>query len=92
MEIPINSELIIICKEISAENKSIDQWSEIESGDMFQSGCLIGGFDADDKEFCFSFFGEDKSEYWFQLGLSIANKIASGHRPILKGVKVMKDI
>ena len=65
----VNNDFLIICKEILEENKSDDQWAEIESDDMFQQGNYEGGFDATEMEFCFSVY-ENGQEYWFQFPLS----------------------
>ncbi len=65
-----------ICKEIIAENKSIEEWAEIESDDQFQSVIYEGGFDATEMAFCFSVYIE-KQEYWFQLPLKSIHKIHS---------------
>jgi hypothetical protein len=63
-----------ICEQIIDENKSIHEWCEIESDDMFQNGNYIGGFDATEEEFCFSYFFNEK-EYWFQLSIDEIKKI-----------------
>ena len=78
MFIPINKEFIDICKEIKSKELSANQWAEIESDDMFQCGSYVGGFDADEMEFCFSYYGIGQAEYWFQLGLSKIKEIADG--------------
>lgn len=88
MEIPILKELRIICAEIDNKNLDASQWSEIESDDMFQSGNFVGGFDADEQEFCFSYNSPNDIEYWFQFNLEIAKKISQGQSPILTGRKV----
>lgn len=85
MDIPIEDELIDICEEIIEQNKSEQQWAEIESGDMFQSAMFCGGFDADENKFCFSYFSSTGSEYWFQFGLSIAKRIASRSSVTISG-------
>ena len=54
MEIPLEEELVNICREIEAKNFSNSQWAEIESDDMFQTSQFVGGYDADEREFCFS--------------------------------------
>ena len=84
MEIPLTKEFESICGEIKSKSYSIDQWAEIESDDMFQAGDFCGGFDADEKEFCFSFHHQSGTEYWFQFDLSVAVNIANGvHQKIL---------
>ena len=37
---------------------------------MFQSDHYCGGYDADEKAFCFSYYKSSNEEYWFQLTLS----------------------
>jgi len=78
MNIPISHELIAICQEIVEKNYTQNDWARIESSDMFQSSQFCGGFDADEKEFCFSFFPDDSREFWFQFDLGIATQIAGG--------------
>lgn len=73
----IDQELKFICQQISEENKSIEQWNEIESDDMFQNVKYVGGFDATEEEFCFSVYIECK-EYWFQFSLEDAKGISKG--------------
>ena len=85
MDIPIEPELRSICQEIQSKALGLLQWSEIESDDMFQQGNFIGGFDADEKAFCFSYFDQNKSEYWFQFGLETAKEISQGYKPVLAG-------
>jgi len=70
----IEKDFLDICKEIITENKTVAEWAEIESDDMFQSGKYEGGFDATGMEFCFSVYIEDV-EYWFQLSLDTIYKI-----------------
>ena len=85
MNIPIQSELRSICKDIESKNLDLSQWSEIESDDLFQLGDFIGGFDAEEKEFCFSYYAPNKNEYWFQFNHETAKEIALGKMPVLIG-------
>ena len=66
-----------ICQDIIAQNKTDAEWAEIESDDMYQDGPYVGGYNAIEQEFWFSFF-EGGKEYWFGFGLPIAEKIATG--------------
>lgn len=66
-----------LCQGIIDENRSIEQWAEVESDDMFQEGDISGGFDATEMEFCFSVHINDK-EYWFQISLNKLPLIVSG--------------
>lgn len=77
MKHKIDQDLKSVCQQILQENKSIEQWSEIESDDMFQKGNYVGGFDATEEEFCFSVFIDCK-EYWFQCSLEDAKGISEG--------------
>jgi hypothetical protein len=76
MDFQIGEEFVKMCQEIIAENKSPDEWAEIESDDMFQSDNYEGGFEAIEMEFCFSVFVDDV-EYWFQISLEEAERIAA---------------
>lgn len=77
MKHKIHKELRLICKEIVAEDKSIEEWAEIQSCDMFQSDKYCGGFEDIEDEFCFSVYLDD-GEYWFQFPLKDVEGIASG--------------
>ena len=78
MEIKVDDELRQLVERIANEKKSIAEWSEIESDDMYQSTHYVGGFDADEREFCFSFFDDTGAEYWFQFDLNSVNRILDG--------------
>jgi hypothetical protein len=70
--------LISILRLILEEGKSDDEWAEIESDDMFQKEPYVGGYDADEEAFCFSYFSE-KSEYWFQVTLAEISEMVNGN-------------
>lgn len=76
MKHEIEESLRVLCHKILNENKSIEEWSEIESSDMFQEGNYNGGFDSIEEEFCFSVYIDDV-EYWFQFPLEDVPKIIS---------------
>ena len=76
--VPISDEFISLCREIVKENKNLEEWAEIESGDMFQSASFCGGFDADEKEFTFSYYDTKRNEWWFQLPIEKIAKILAG--------------
>lgn len=67
MEIQVTDELVEICRRIVAEDRSEDEWASMESDDMFQTQNYVGGFDATEGAFCFSFFGASRQELWFQM-------------------------
>ena len=73
----IGRPLISILEDIVAENKREEEWAEIESDDMFQNDPYVGGYDADEEAFCFSYFAEDR-EYWFQLTLDEVKSAVAG--------------
>ena len=82
-----NDDFKDIVDDILKENKTIEEWAEIESDDMFQQGSYVGGFDGIEMEFCFSFFEDDGQEYWFQLSLEDIVKCSKGE---ILSVEVMK--
>lgn len=72
-----NEDFEEIVNKILTENKTLEEWAEIESDDMFQEGDYVGGFDGTEMEFCFSVF-ENENEYWFQLPLDDIVKLSNG--------------
>ena len=79
MELNIDDELKHILEEIKEKGLSIKEWSDIESSDMFQTKHYVGGFDSIEKEFCFSFYHDNK-EYYFQLSLTDIDSILSNKK------------
>ncbi|HSF38252.1 MAG TPA: hypothetical protein VLT87_00580 [Thermoanaerobaculia bacterium] len=80
----IDPEFRALCREIAGENRSEEEWAEIESDDMFQSESYEGGFDATEEAFCFSRHADDGQEYWFQLTLSEVQAIAAGEERVIE--------
>ena len=78
MRIQVGDELRRICGQILSEKLSEAEWAARESDDMFQSDTYVGGFDATEKAFCFSYHAADGSESWFQLTLDEVQQIARG--------------
>ncbi len=74
MQHQLKNDFLEIVKRIVNENKTIHEWIEIESSDMFQDGAYVGGFDGIEEEFCFSVYIAD-IEYWFQLSLEEIKKV-----------------
>jgi len=68
-QLKVNKEFKQILNRIKEENKSITEWREIESSDMFQSESFNGGFDATEDKFLFSYYDLDGKEYWFEFSL-----------------------
>lgn len=77
MNLNIDTEFRDICREIVASMYTIEEWTAIESCDMFQTKKYCGGFDADEGELCFSVY-IDNLEYWFQINLPLVTEIAAG--------------
>ena len=84
MNIQFDQKFVDIARHITSESKSLDQWAEIESDDMFQQGDFSGGFDATENEFCFSYENAGK-EFWFQLSLNEITKVAKGEITEVEG-------
>ncbi len=78
MKLTIDSQLKTICSEIQKQNWTINQWSDHESCDWFQTPNYCGGFDATEEEFCFSFYDKNQKEYWFQFALESVEQIIDG--------------
>ena len=78
MKLTPDAEFVEICREIRADNLTVEEWREVESDDMFQSEHFCGGFEEGDDAFCFSYYSPDGQEYWFQITLDEAQRIAAG--------------
>lgn len=77
-KLKINSDFILICKQIQDKNYNLENWCLNESCDQFQTNDFCGGFDATEEEFYFSYYDKDGNEYWFQFPLTIVDKIIRG--------------
>lgn len=71
MKISLSEELVEILEKIKAEKKTLKEWCEIESSDMYQTQHFNGGFDADEEEFTFSYYDDAGNEFWFQFPLNV---------------------
>ena len=78
MKHKIDPELLQICKEIQVEDKKLPEWSEIESGDWFQTEKYRGGFEAEEQAFTFSYYDKNGEEFWFQIEMDEVGKIVDG--------------
>jgi len=78
MRFAVEPALKQIARSITAVSKTEAEWAEVESDDMFQVGAYVGGFDATEMEFTFSYTSDDGNELWFQLPLRDIEAIASG--------------
>ena len=82
----IGNVLLSKFQEILEEDLTEAQWSDIESDDMFQEHPYIGGYDADERAFCFSLYS-GQEEYWFQVTLAEVRLAVAGQ---LTGVQLRK--
>lgn len=78
MKVQITEEFEDICRQILVESKREEEWALIESDDMFQTKNYVGGFDATEMAFCFSYYDVNRCEFWFQCTLAQVNEIANG--------------
>jgi hypothetical protein len=78
MQLPVESEFLSLCEQILAEGRTLAEWAEIESGDMFQSPRYCGGFETDEGAFTFSHYDEGGREIWFTVTLTDVRSIVSG--------------
>ena len=77
MKIKVDKEFYKICKEILDEKKTINEWEQIESSDMFQTENYCGGYDATEGAFCFSYFDKNGDEFWFQIPLEAIKEVVA---------------
>ncbi len=75
----VEADLIRIAVDIVRRHGTESEWAAIESDDMFECGPYVGGFDADERSFVFSYRAES-GELWFQFTLAEARDIASGNQ------------
>ena len=78
MRLQIDDEFRAICSRIVADDKTNDEWAKIESSDMFQTENYCGGYDADERAFCFSHYDAYGKERWFQISLQQVAEILQG--------------
>jgi hypothetical protein len=83
MELPVPDDLRSICRQIVAERKTDDEWSEIEADNWFQTDRVDGGYDALERAFTFSYHPADGGELWFQLTLAEAARVATGEMTLV---------
>jgi hypothetical protein len=74
--VDVDDALRVIAAEILAANKTDAEWAALESDDGFQCGAWLGGYDADERAFCFS--RRSVPELWCQFELADAPGIAHG--------------
>jgi hypothetical protein len=71
-----------VCGEIVSQGRKKEDWRAIESDDEFQTEHFVGGFDATEDAFCFSYYSL-AGERWLQVTLEEVAGIASGASPVL---------
>lgn len=78
-----DNELVALCQTILATGRTLEEWRQRESDDEFQSAHYVGGYDATEDAFCFSYYESDAEEWWFQLSLDELRSLTAGaSRPI----------
>jgi hypothetical protein len=83
MKLEVGSNILEICREIVEEGWSDAEWAKNESGDWFQYNDIVGGYDADEQAFLFSYYDIDE-EWWLEFRLSDVPKILCGEIKWLK--------
>ncbi|WP_411278145.1 hypothetical protein [Gaiella sp.] len=77
VELAVDDDLRAIARSIIELELSDVGWAERESDDEFRCGTYVGGYDADERAFCFAVFA-GANELWFQLELDQVSDIATG--------------
>lgn len=67
-----------LCQSILATNRTQQEWRERESDDEFQSPNYVGGYDATEDAFTFSYFDGADQEWWFQIDFASVTAAAAG--------------
>jgi hypothetical protein len=80
VELKVDGVFREIARAIVSERNTDEEWAELESDDMFQEGPYVGGYDALEEAFTFSYYADDGREYWFQLMLAEIQEVAAGTR------------
>ena len=73
-----DAEFQALCRRIAAAERTVDDWRDRESDDEFSSEHYVGGYDATEDAFTFSYYDESGTEWWFQLPLPEVEAIGSG--------------
>lgn len=84
MQLTPDAEFVEICRSIVACGRTEAEWCEQESGDEFQTPLFSGGYEAIESAFCFSYYDASGGEWWFQVTLEEAQRIAAGERPVIE--------
>lgn len=73
----VDDDLRAIARSIVERDLSAVEWAGRESDDEFERGAYVGGYDADERAFCFAVVVDGK-ELWFQLDIEQISSIAAG--------------
>lgn len=77
-QLKANDDLRAICREIVAAGKTADEWDRTGADERFGRGPFVGGYDAAEQGFTFSYRDAAKKEWLLVFGLPVAQKIAAG--------------
>jgi hypothetical protein len=81
--LPVDADLAAIVADIIGANRTDSEWGAVESDDMFERGRYVGGYEAVERAFTFSFQADD-SELWLQITLDEARAIAAGRQKAVR--------
>ena len=84
MQLGPDAEFVGICHRVAHEGWTDDDWAERESDDWFQTASFCGGYDADERAFCFSYYDASGMEWWFQVSLPDALMISAGEDVVIE--------
>ncbi|MCA8958975.1 MAG: hypothetical protein KDC38_00620 [Planctomycetes bacterium] len=77
VEVLVDDELRGICRDILSRGSEEASWLAGSHSDTFQTEAFCGGFDAEERAFCFSWYRPDGVEVWFEFSLEEAAAIAA---------------
>ena len=81
--VDVDDALRVIAGEIVDANKTDTDWAAVESDDSFQRGAWLGGYDADERAFCFS--RKSDPELWCQFELTRRTEHRAGCGAVTSG-------
>ena len=84
MQLVPDAEFVGICRQVADHGWTDEDWAERESDDWFQTANFCGGYDADERAFCFSYYDASGDEWWFQVSLPDALMISAGGRAVIE--------
>ena len=84
MQLVPDAEFLTICRQVADQGWTDEDWADRESDDWFQTPNFCGGYDADERAFCFSYYDASGNEWWFQVSLPDARMISAGGRAVIE--------